>query len=222
MSISIAIDGPAGAGKSTIAKRIAQIKKFIYIDTGSMYRACALKAIRLRISCSDYDTVTEMLNDTEIAIKFDHNEQKVYCDGENVTELIRSSEVSKGASDISAIKSVRIKMVELQRNMAHGNDCILDGRDIGTYVLPDADYKIYLIASVQERAKRRFLEMNEKSENKISFEEVMKDIEYRDYNDSNREIAPLKKAEDAIEIDTTYKSIDEVVNEIIAIINNNV
>lgn len=219
MSISIAIDGPAGAGKSTIAKRIANLRNLVYLDTGAMYRACALKAIRTGISCTDPEPVNEMMDSTDISIKYVNETQQIYLDGENVTSLIRTPEVSKGASDISAIQSVRLKMVDLQRAIAKGTDVILDGRDIGTYVLPDADVKIFLNATPDERAGRRLLELRQKGDTTSSFEEVKKDIEYRDYNDSNRAFAPLKKAEDAIEVDTTFKSIDEVVEEIVAIID---
>jgi CMP/dCMP kinase len=221
VAISIAIDGPAGAGKSTIAKRIAKLKNYSYIDTGAMYRACALKAIQMGISCKDSVSVARMLQNTEIQIGFINSEQQVVCDGKNVTDLIRTPEVSKGASDISAIKEVRMRMVEIQREMAKKTDSVLDGRDIGTFVLPHAKHKIFLTASVEERAKRRYREMMVTSGNSISFIDVKKDIEYRDYHDSIREIAPLKKAEDAIEIDTTYMSIDQVVAEIIAILDKN-
>lgn len=218
MPIAIAIDGPAGAGKSTIAKRIAKERNLIYLDTGAMYRACALKAIRNQISCKDETLVTEMLKTTRISISFEQGVQQIHLDQENVTSLIRTPEISTGASDISAITSVRLQMVETQREIAKGNDVIMDGRDIGTYVLPDARVKIFLTASVDERANRRVKEFHEKGNHEASFEDVKKEIEYRDYNDSHRALAPLKKAEDAIEIDTTMKSIDEVVDEIIAII----
>lgn len=219
MHISIAIDGPAGAGKSTIAKNIAGLKNFVYLDTGAMYRACALKAIRIGIDCNDPERVTKMLENTSVDIRFENDSQKVFIDSEDVTDFIRTPEVSKGASDISAIHSVRIKMVEIQRKIAKDKNVVLDGRDIGTFVLPDADVKIFLTASVEERAKRRYIELMHKGNKDISFDEVLKDIKYRDYNDSNRDFAPLKKAEDAIEIDTTSKTIEEVEQEIIAVIN---
>jgi len=218
MHISVAIDGPAGAGKSTIAKNIAKIKNLIYLDTGAMYRACALKAINNNIDCNDSVLVTKMLETTNIDIQFENEVQQVYVDGNNVTHLIRTPEVSKGASDISAIHSVRNKMVEIQRNIAKDRNVILDGRDIGTFVLPDAGVKIFLTASVEERAKRRYIELSGKGMENVLFEEVLNDIKYRDHNDSTRDFAPLKKAEDAIEIDTTSKSIEEVEKEIIAII----
>lgn len=218
MPIAIAIDGPAGAGKSTIARLIAKEKNLLYLDTGAMYRACALKAIRTGISCKDDADVTEMLKDTIITLSFDKESgQQIYLDSENVTCLIRTPQISTGASDISAISAVRLQMVDIQRNIAKCNDVIMDGRDIGTFVLPDARIKIFLTASVEERANRRVLEFHQKGQTAVSYDEVKKEIEYRDYNDSHRELAPLKKAEDAIEIDTTAKSIDEVVEEIIAV-----
>lgn len=217
MSLAIAIDGPAGAGKSTIAKMIAKKRDLLYLDTGAMYRACALKAIRSGISCTDATKVKEMLMDTTISISFDQDRcQQIYLDNENVSSLIRTPEVSTGASDISAIPAVRLQMVEIQREIAKDCDVIMDGRDIGTFVLPDAAVKIFLTASVEERANRRLLEFWQKGRADVTYEEVKKEMEYRDYNDSHRELAPLKKAEDAIEIDTTAKSIDEVVEEIIA------
>lgn len=219
MPLAIAIDGPAGAGKSTIAKNIAKQRNYLYLDTGAMYRTCALKAIRKGISCKDEDAVTEMLQETDISISFDEGVQQIFLDKENVTALIRTPEVSTGASDISAIPSVRLQMVDIQRKIAECNDVIMDGRDIGTFVLPNAAVKIFLTASVDERAQRRVKEFHQKGETGISFEDVKKEIQYRDYNDSHREFAPLKKAEDAVEIDTTSKSIDEVVDEINAIIN---
>jgi cytidylate kinase len=222
MSLAIAIDGPAGAGKSTIAKMIAGKRDLLYLDTGAMYRACALKAIRSCLSCKDAAKVEEMLEDTVISILFDQDHcQQIYLDGENVSTLIRTPEVSTGASDISAIPAVRRKMVDIQRDIAKDCDVIMDGRDIGTFVLPDAGVKIFLTASVEERARRRLLEFHQKGRNDVTFEEVKKEMEYRDYNDSHRDFAPLKKAEDAIEIDTTAKSIEEVVEEIIAVIEKN-
>jgi len=221
MPVSIAIDGPAGAGKSTMAKQIAKDRNLLYLDTGAMYRACALKAIRLAIPCKDETLVTKMIKDTAISIYFEEGQQQIYLDGENVTGFIRTPEISTGASDISAIPAVRFQMVDIQRQIAKTQDVIMDGRDIGTFVLPDATVKIFLTASVEERATRRVLEFHQKGQTDISFDEVRQEIEYRDYNDSHRKLAPLKKAEDAIEIDTTSKSIEDVVTEIIAIIEKN-
>lgn len=222
MPVSIAIDGPAGAGKSTIAKLIAKEKNLLYLDTGAMYRACALKAIRQGILCKDEPRVTLMLRDTVISLSFEDGQQQILLDNENVTRLIRTPEISTGASDISAIPAVRLQMADIQRRIAGTRDVIMDGRDIGTFVLPDATVKIFMTASVEERANRRVLEFHQKGNTDITFEEVKKEIEYRDYNDSHRKMAPLKKAEDAIEIDTTSKSIQDVAAEIIAIIEKNV
>lgn len=220
MPISIAIDGPAGAGKSTISKKVAILRNLTYLDTGAMYRACALKAIRQGISCTDPAGVNAMLQDTDITIDCDGGRQIILLDGEDVSELIRTPEISKGSSDISAVDSVRLKMVDIQRRIAKGRDVILDGRDIGTFVLPDASIKIYLTASVEERAQRRFAELAAKGDCAVTYEEVKKDIEYRDYNDSHRSLAPLRKAEDAIEVDTTTLTVEQSVNEIIAIIDS--
>ncbi|MDD2393701.1 MAG: (d)CMP kinase [Eubacteriales bacterium] len=221
MPYSIAVDGPAGAGKSTIARKIAELKALVYIDTGAMYRACALKAIRLGISCSDAVSVEKMMEDINIDFKgSDTNsiDRNIFLDGEDVSSLIRTPDVSKGASDISALSSVRIRMVELQRKMAEGYNVILDGRDIGTFVLPNADLKIFLTASADERARRRLDEMRAKGDMISDFEDVKRDIEYRDHNDSNRSLAPLRKAEDAVEIDTTRMSIEQVVEAVCKLI----
>lgn len=218
MPFSVAIDGPAGAGKSTIAKEVAKRKKYTYLDTGAMYRACAVKAINNGIDCKDHVQVSKMMDDTKIDITFENGLQQVWVDNENVTAYLRTPEATRGSSDISAIKSVRIKMVELQRDIANKNNVIIDGRDIGTFVLPNADVKIFLNASPEERAKRRYLETINKGVN-VEMDEVKKDIEYRDRNDSTRDLAPLKKAKDAVELDTTSKTIEEVVKEVIAVID---
>ena len=205
----IAIDGPSGAGKSTVAKLLAKNLGITYLDTGAMYRAVGLKALRTGVSCSDEKAVDEMLKNTEIDVVNDDGVQKVYLDGEEVSGFIREHRVSKAASDISAVPCVRIAMVELQRKIASKKDTILDGRDIGTYVLPNADFKFYLTASVQERAKRRYAELTAKGES-CTLEGIAKDIEQRDYNDSHRALAPLKQADDAVLVDTTNLNIDEV------------
>ena len=218
--INIAIDGPAGAGKSTIAKQVAKMLGILYLDTGAMYRAVALKAIREGIDTLDWVEVAHISENIDIDIVYDESGvQKVILDGEDVSSLIRTQEVSKGSSDVSAVPSVRIKLVELQRKIAEKNSVIMDGRDIGTYVLPNANTKIFLTASVDERAKRRYKEMYE-NDNKHTFDDVKKDIEYRDNNDSSREFAPLSVAADAILIDTTGISIDEVMKKIIKIIED--
>lgn len=216
--MNIAIDGPAGAGKSTIAKKLAQSLNFVYLDTGAMYRAIGLKAYKLRIDYLSEEKVSPMLDNTKIEIK--HNQsgsQVLLLDGVDVSTDIRQNFVSKLASDISKLKCVRLKMVELQREIAAKGNTILDGRDIGTFVLPNAEFKIFLTASVEERATRRFKELKEKSV-QCDFESIKADIIDRDYNDSHREFAPLKKAEDAIEVDTTKDTIDEVVEKLLKII----
>ncbi|HEX9060912.1 MAG TPA: (d)CMP kinase [Clostridia bacterium] len=213
--ISIAIDGPAGAGKSTIAKMVSKDLNILYLDTGAMYRAVALKAIRNGIDTLDAEGLSLILKSIDLKIEHIKNEQLMFLDGENVTDFIRTPEVSIGASNVGSIPEVRIKMVELQRLIAKEKSVVMDGRDIGTYVLPNADLKIFLTASLEERARRRYLEQVQKGNMALSYDKVLKDIEYRDKNDSERSFAPLKKAEDAVLIDTTGLSIDDVVKRII-------
>lgn len=213
MSWQIAIDGPAGSGKSTIAKIISKRFGFEYLDTGAMYRAITLKALNLNIDLEDEKNY-DFVNETEI--HFDHNE--IYLDGVNVSKEIRSLEVSNQVSLVSKFKVVRDRMVELQRKMASTKNVIMDGRDIGTVVLPNANVKVYLSATPQERAKRRMLERQEKGENTQTLEETIQEICERDYKDSHREISPLKKANDAVEIDTSSLSIDEVIEKIIMLV----
>lgn len=215
----IAIDGPAGAGKSTIAKLIAKQLGLVYIDTGAMYRAVGLKAKRNNIACSEQKKIEEMLKNTEVELKNENGATAVYLDGENVSTEIRLPEISRMASDISAVPVVRYAMVEMQRSMANKTDTILDGRDIGTFVLPNADVKIFLTASVEERAERRYKELIARGEN-VKKEDVRSDIEKRDYNDSHRALAPLKKADDATEVDTTGMTIDQVCEKIISLVRN--
>lgn len=215
----IAIDGPAGAGKSTIAKLIAKQLGLVYIDTGAMYRAVGLKAKRNNIACSEREKIEEMLKNTEVELKNENGATAVYLDGENVSTEIRLPEISRMASDISAVPVVRYAMVEMQRSMANKTDTILDGRDIGTFVLPNADVKIFLTASVEERAERRYKELIARGEN-VKREDVRSDIEKRDYNDSHRALAPLKKADDATEVDTTGMTIDQVCEKIISLVRN--
>ncbi|AUG57555.1 MAG TPA: (d)CMP kinase [Ruminiclostridium sp.] len=218
--ISIAIDGPAGAGKSTIAKIISKKLGILYLDTGAMYRAVALKAINENIDTLDKEKLSKLVENIDIEIVYANDEQKIFLDGKDVSSLIRTPEVSIGASNVATIPDVRIKMVELQRKIASENSVVMDGRDIGSYVLPDAEVKIFLNADVRERAKRRYLEEKAKNTKDITFEEVLKDIEYRDKNDSSRSFAPLTKALDAIEVDTTNMSVDEVVNTILGHVKN--
>lgn len=211
---SVAIDGPAGAGKSSVSKAAAKKLGYMYIDTGAMYRACALYAIKNGIEIAK-ETLEPVLDNIDISIEYTADGQEIFLNGENVTAEIRTPEVSMGASAIAVIPEVRLKLVRLQREMAKTNNVIMDGRDIGTYVLPQASLKIYLTASVEARAKRRFDEMTGEND----FEAVKKDITARDENDSNREFAPLKKAEDAILLDTSDMSFDETVETVIELIN---
>lgn len=209
----IAIDGPAGAGKSTVAKLLASKLNILYLDTGAMYRAVGLKALNSGVSVSDAEAVEKMLATTTVDVKLVGRTQRVYLDGNDVSTEIREHRVSAAASDVSAIPCVRYKMVELQREIAGKNDTILDGRDIGTFVLPNAEYKFYVTASADERARRRFEELTAKGVD-CSLEKIKSDIVTRDYNDMHRALAPLKKADDAVEIDTTTLTIDEVVEKI--------
>lgn len=215
--MNIAIDGPAGAGKSTIAKLLAAKLGILYLDTGAMYRAVGLKALNTGVDISDAAAVEKMLADTKIDVTQENGVQHVYLDGNDVSSAIRENAVSKAASDISAVPCVRYKMVELQRKIASRCDTVLDGRDIGTFVLPNAEYKIFLTASAEERAKRRYAELKAKGST-LTLEQIKDDIVKRDYNDSHRTLAPLKKADDATEVDTTAMSIDDVVGRIYAII----
>lgn len=215
--MNIAIDGPAGAGKSTIAKLLAAKLGILYLDTGAMYRAVGLKALNTGVDISDEAAVEKMLADTKIDVTQENGVQHVYLDGNDVSSAIRENAVSKAASDISAVPCVRYKMVELQREIASRCDTVLDGRDIGTFVLPNAEYKIFLTANAEERAKRRYAELKAKGST-LTLEQIKDDIVKRDYNDSHRTLAPLKKADDATEVDTTAMSIDDVVGRIYAII----
>ena len=214
----IAIDGPAGSGKSTISKLVARDLDLIYLDTGAMYRLVTLKALKMGIldgNLEDLDKINELLDNLEIDIR----EDGFYLDGIDVSEEIRKPIISENVSKIAAIKEVRIKMVDLQRKFSKAKNVILDGRDIGTVVFPNADLKVFLVADARERANRRYKELTEKGEN-VSLEEIYQNILMRDKIDSTREEAPLKKAEDAIEVDTTSKSIDEVKEEILNLYKN--
>ena len=213
-NFAIALDGPAGAGKSSVAKSIAHDLGIIYLDTGSMYRTVALKAISVGIDTKDAKSLEKLMETININITHVNEEQRIFLDDVDVSDKIRTPEISMGASNVAVVPAVRLKMVELQREIAKKEKVIMDGRDIGTYVLPDADLKIYLTATVEERARRRFLEMKEKGMGTPPIEEVMADIAARDYNDSNREFAPLRRADDAIEIDSTEMSLAEVIAKI--------
>lgn len=213
---NVAIDGPAGAGKSSISKAVAKKLGCIYVDTGAMYRACALYAIENNIPITAEGLENE-LDNIKISIKYAEDGQRIYLGGVDVSGRIREPDVSIGASDIAVIPAVRLKLVDMQRELAKTNNVVMDGRDIGTYVLPDAEVKIFLTASVDERARRRVLEMEQKGQ-KADFETVKKDMAYRDKNDSEREFAPLKQAEDAVLLDTTELTFDEVVAAVTDII----
>jgi cytidylate kinase len=210
---NLAIDGPAGAGKSTIAKRIAKEMGFIYVDTGAMYRAMALYFIRNNIAASDSDRIEEACKEVDITIEYIDGEQFVILNGENVNNFIRTEEVGNMASASSVNKTVRLKLVELQQTLAKKENVVMDGRDIGTYVLPNADVKIYLTASSQERARRRWAELKEKGVD-ADLLAIEKDIIERDDRDMSREFAPLKQAENAIYLDSSAMTIDEVVEKI--------
>ena len=216
MGYNIAIDGPAGAGKSTIAKQVAKKKGFIYVDTGAMYRGLALHFIRQGIQPEEREKIAFACQDVVIRIGYEDGIQQVYLNGDNVTSRLREEAVGNMASKSSAIPEVREKLLELQRNLAKEEDVVMDGRDIGTHVLPDADVKVYLTASVATRAKRRFAELTAKGE-ECDFDIIAADIAERDARDMNREIAPLKKAEDAVLIDSSDMTIEEVTDAILAL-----
>ncbi len=215
--IRIALDGPSGSGKSTIAKKLSNKMNILYLDTGAMYRATALKALSLNIDTFDELGVKTFIDDINLEIKYVDGAQHTYLDGEDVSERIREPHVSMAASNISSLKCVRLKMVEMQRKIAEKMSCVLDGRDIGSFVLPNADYKFYITASVDVRADRRFKELTLKG-HKVDFEQLKQEIEQRDYNDKTRDFAPLTKAPDAIEIDTSYMTIEQVIGKVISYI----
>ena len=209
MSLTIAMDGPVGAGKSSVADAVAARLGILHLDTGAMYRACGLKALKSGIGTKDKDAVEKMMQDIRIDITHEDGSQHVWLDGEDVSSDIRTPEVSMAASDVSAIPCVREAMVDLQRKISEGKNVILDGRDIGSKVFPNAKYKFFLVASAEERARRRLLELQEKGNTEVTYEEVLADIEKRDLQDSTRAASPLVKVEDAIEIDTTKINIEE-------------
>mgnify|MGYP001045494163 CR=1 FL=1 len=210
---SIAIDGPAGAGKSTIAKQVAKRKGYIYVDTGAMYRAMALFLIENRISPKESEKISEKCREADISIVYENGEQVVLLNGRNVNGLIRTEEVSNMASASSVNGDVRKKLVELQQKLAQEADVVMDGRDIGTCVLPDADLKIYLTASSSVRAKRRYDEKIARGE-ECDIDVIKADIEERDYRDMHRDISPLKQAEDAVLVDSSDMTIEEVIEKI--------
>ncbi|MBE5945781.1 MAG: (d)CMP kinase [Lachnospiraceae bacterium] len=208
--MNIAIDGPAGAGKSTIAKLVAKELGFLYVDTGAMYRSIALYFIENNVSLDDEDAIDNACDNINIEIKYEDGVQQVYLNGKNVSLEIRQEQVGNMASKVAAKKAVRDKLLSLQRDIAADNNVIMDGRDIGTFVLPNAEIKIYLTASVKTRAKRRYDELVSKGESP-DINKIEADIEQRDYQDMNREIAPLKQADDAIFLDTSDMNIEQVV-----------
>lgn len=216
--INVAIDGPAGAGKSTISRKAAAELGYIYIDTGALYRTVGLNALRLGVDINDDNAVISTLTDElKVELKFIDGEQRMFLNGEDVSAAIRTPEASMAASRVSAVPKVRQYLFDLQKNLAKNNNCIMDGRDIGTVVLPDADVKIFLTASPEARAERRYKELQEKGMD-ASYEEVLADMVKRDYDDSHRALAPLKQADDAILCDTSdidlQQSIDLIINTI--------
>ncbi len=221
MSIAIAIDGPAGAGKSTIAKLAAKELNFIYVDTGALYRTVGLAATLNNVKAETSPQVDELLSKIKVELTFnDKNEQVVLLDGEDVSSKIRTPEASMMASAISAVPAVRAYLLDLQRNIAKTNNVIMDGRDIGTVVLPNAQIKIFLSADPEDRAKRRYEELIEKGMD-VNYEDILADVKQRDYNDSHRDIAPLKPAEDSIMVDTTGNTLEQSVELLISIMKEN-
>ena len=214
MSHNVAIDGPAGAGKSTIAKQIARRLGYIYVDTGAMYRAMAYYLIQNQVDAADQEAIAAACQHADISICYQDGEQVVLLNGENVNSYLRTEAVGNMASVSSVVPEVRKKLVELQQKLARETDVVMDGRDIGTVVLPDADVKVYLTASVETRAKRRFLELQEKGE-PADLAKIAADIEDRDYRDMHRDISPLRQAEDATLVDSSDMTIDQVVERIL-------
>ena len=214
MGYNVAIDGPAGAGKSTIAKLVAKEKGFIYVDTGAMYRGLAIHFLNQGIQADETEKVIKACQDAEVTIRYENGIQQVYLNGANITSRLRDEEVGNMASMTSAIPEVRAKLLELQQNLARTQNVIMDGRDIGTCVLPNADVKIFLTASVETRAKRRYDELMAKGVS-CNLNEIESDIRERDYRDMTREITPLKQAEDAVKVDSSYMTIPEVVDKIV-------
>ena len=215
--MKIALDGPAGAGKSTVAKALAKKLDIMYLDTGAMYRAVALHMLDNGITVDQKDKVEEALKNIDLVVKYEDGMQKMYLAGKDVSLRIRENAVSKAASDFSALQPVRVFLVKMQQETAAKTDCILDGRDIGTFVLPDADFKFFLTADSSERAKRRAKELAEKGQ-VVDVLQIQKEIEQRDYNDSHREFAPLKQAEDAVLVDSTNMTVDEVIAFVVGVI----
>ncbi len=219
--INVAIDGPAGAGKSTVARGAAKRLGYIYVDTGALYRAVGLNALRSKTDTKDAKAVAESINGIKVDIAFSNGEQRVLLNGEDVSEEIRTPEASMAASNVSAVPEVRAFLFDLQRDIAKRNSCIMDGRDIGTVVLPNAQVKIFLTASPETRADRRYRELIEKGI-QADYNSVLDDIIKRDYNDMHRDIAPLKPAEDSVMFDTTGFVLEESVEAVIKIIKEKI
>lgn len=218
--INVAIDGPAGAGKSTIAKAAAKQLNYIYVDTGALYRTIAYNAVKKNV-IDDTNAVIALLNDTKVELKYIDGVQAVFLNGEDVSAYIRTPEISMGASKVSAIPEVRAFLLSLQQEIAKENDVIMDGRDIATVVLPNADVKIFLFASPECRAERRYKELVEKGES-VTFDEVLEDVNKRDYQDSHREIAPLKPSENSIMLDTSTLDLNQSIDLVIKTIKENI
>lgn len=217
--INVAIDGPAGAGKSSIARTAAKNLGYIYVDTGALYRAVGVYSLRHGFDTKNADTVAATLPDIQVELKFLGDIQHVFLNGEDVSEEIRTPDASMAASDVSAVPAVRQFLFDLQRDIAKQNNCIMDGRDIGTVVLPDAQVKIFLTASPEARAQRRYKELQEKGASD-TYEAVLADLKQRDYNDSHRAVAPLKPAEDSVLVDTTALNLEKSVEKVISVIRN--
>lgn len=217
MAFNVAIDGPAGAGKSSIARAAAKELGFIYVDTGALYRAVGVYGLRNGIDNKNAEAVAGMLPHISVELKFRNGVQHVYLNGEDVSEEIRTPPASMAASDVSAVPAVRQFLFDLQRDIAAKNDCIMDGRDIGTVVLPNAQVKIFLTASPEARAMRRYKELQEKGA-KDTYEEVLADLLQRDYNDSHRAVAPLKPAEDSITVDNSGLSLEDSIEQVLSVI----
>ena len=216
----VAIDGPAASGKSTTAKMVAKKLEMTYLDTGAMYRAVTLALLRSNTDLDDYDSVCRVIDELELEIYDKGSKTIVKLDGEDVSQAIRSMPVTENVSVVSAMKYVRQTMVEIQRNIGKKTNCVVEGRDIGTVVFPDAEFKIFMVADVNMRAERRFKDFYEMGENR-SFQEVLADLKRRDEKDSTRAYSPLQKADEAIEIDTSMLSIDQQVEKIINLVKNN-
>lgn len=227
MSVQIAIDGPSGAGKSTMAKMLAKEKGYLYLDTGAMYRSFGLYAIERGIDFEtwnpeDSGRLVEIIGDFTLDIVYMDESQHVIVNGEDVTGLIRTPPVSLAASKVAAVPEVRLKLVEIQRRIAGNSNVVMDGRDIGSYVLPNATVKIFLTADAEDRARRRFLELQEKNDSPVTFEEVLADMKFRDQNDSTRAFSPLTCAEDAIRLDTTGCTLEEAVAKIKKVVDERI